>query len=127
MNYSKIDNLRLQKKVSIRLFSKAIGMSGPGYAKMIANQSCDVATLEAIAKYYKVPVSYFFEDETGDNEILEPETKYKHCKECAIKLEKISELQELLLKKDNELIDSQRNYISLMNEYTSYKGNRHCG
>ena len=102
-------------------------MSDTGYAKMMANQSCDVATLEAIAKYFKVPVSYFFEDEKYENEIFEPETGYKHCKECSIKLQKINELQELLLKKDNELIDSQRDYISVIEEIQNIKGNRHCG
>lgn len=83
MNYNKIIELQQQKKVSNRKLAETIGMSDVGYGKMLANESCDVRTLEAIAKFFKVPINYFFENFQND---YNPEC------DCNEKQKKINEL-----------------------------------
>ncbi len=127
LNYKKIKELQLQKKVSNRKISKSIGMTDVGYGKMLDNKTCDVATLEAIARFFKVPVKYFFEEVELVCELNDPEIEYYICENCIEKQKKLDGAYELLKHKDNELIDYQRKYINLLEEMQNIKGNRNCG
>lgn len=111
MNYNKIKELQQQKKVSNRKIAKAIGMSDVGYGKMLENNSCDVETLEAIATFFKIPVSYFFDNEDL-NQLQEKVENYKitriDCIEC---IKKQKTIDELTLERDAlrvELIELYR-------------------
>lgn len=65
MNYNRLQELVDGTKVGKIDFYKSIKMSKVGFDKMVKQKSCKVATLEAIARYFSKPISYFFTDETG--------------------------------------------------------------
>lgn len=91
MNYNKIKELQEQNKVSNREISKKIGMSDVGYGKMLDKKTCDVATLESIADFFKVSVCEFFENE--DPEQLKNKDKQNElCLDCEKKQEEIDRL-----------------------------------
>lgn len=105
MKYNKIVELQKQKKVSNRKIAESIGMSDVGFGKMLTNESCDVRTLEAIAKFFKVPVSYFFEDFSNDiNQDCDCEEKQRKIEELTAERDSymrkyIECLEDLALKK----------------------------
>ncbi len=68
MNYRKIRKLQEITKVSNRKIAKYLQMSDVGYGKMLDNETCTVATLEAIASFFKKPVSYFFDEKLSNEE-----------------------------------------------------------
>lgn len=88
MNYNKIKILQEQEKVSNRKIAKEIGMSDVGYGKMLDKKSCDVATLEAIARFFKVSVSYFFDEDEKQPDVNEL------CPDCNQKQKEIDKLKE---------------------------------
>jgi len=114
LNYNKLEILREQKKVNKRKIAKQINMSDVGYAKMIENKSCDVATLEAIANYFKVPITYFFDKDENEVNLGEPEEKYNSCPNCKLKQAEINRL-----KADNEVL--QRKYTSCLEDLLGKK------
>lgn len=95
MEYSRIETLRKQNKVSKKEIAKHLNMTAMGYSKMIENKTCTVSTIELIAKFYNVPVGYFF---TDDNNILyEPNVEYnRRCNGCEQKDELIKQLKQHL-------------------------------
>jgi transcriptional regulator with XRE-family HTH domain len=74
-NILKIKSLLTEKKITIQEFSRAINVSRPTVANYFNGRSkIDVYTIEDIASYLDVPVSYFFEEPT--NEVKEPAGAY---------------------------------------------------
>ena len=53
MKYSKIEELRMLKNISIRKIAKELEMSDTGYTRMIQNETCTVSVLERIANYFQ--------------------------------------------------------------------------
>jgi len=51
------------RKLTIRDFAGKIGVSEPGIHNMFRSQDMKVSTLQKIADFFEVPVTYFFDDE----------------------------------------------------------------
>lgn len=99
MDYSKIRVLMLKHNYNNNSFSKAIGMSTPGFKASIEKGTLTVQNLESICKVFNVPISYFFEN---DDFLQEPDIRYrKQCKECLKKDGKIELLTKLLKDKED--------------------------
>jgi transcriptional regulator with XRE-family HTH domain len=62
MNYEKLRELIKKENLSQNQMAKNFGMSAPGYKEMLEKKSLKVKNLEKIADYFKVPVSYFFDE-----------------------------------------------------------------
>jgi transcriptional regulator with XRE-family HTH domain len=88
MNYKKLNDLIRENNLTQNKAAAAFGVSSPGLREMIDNKTMKVETLEKIAKYFNVPVSYFF-DEDPCNELNEPPATYNKaqiiCPLCAEK------------------------------------------
>lgn len=109
MNYQLIDKLIKEKDLTRSGFAIKMGWSPTGFSQMINNRTMKVETLEFIAKYFNVPVSYFFDEliPCDINQVAEPSVEYvKPCSLCKEKdktimvMEKyIDDLEEQLGKK----------------------------
>ncbi len=62
MNYNKIRELCVDKRISLRKLAAKIEMSQPGFMRMLKSESMSVSTLEKIAKALKTPPGDFFDD-----------------------------------------------------------------
>jgi transcriptional regulator with XRE-family HTH domain len=100
MNYSKIRQLQKMNKVSNREISVVVGLTDTGYGKMLENETCTVSTLEKIATYFKVPVSYFFDLEEKPQAYKPIETKVDvaedGCPFCRLKDDVIASQKETI-------------------------------
>lgn len=94
VNYNRIRELRYQNKVTEEELAAAIGLSIGGYQKMMKLETCTVSRLETIADFFKVPVTYFFEEDLPSNydpraekkqTVKEKRGSYLNCKDCAEK------------------------------------------
>lgn len=108
MNYEKLKGLIRKENLSQNKAATAFKMSSPGFSEMMAKQTMKVDTLEIIAKYFNVPVSYFFDEIDA---VSEPYEKYKiirnDCQECISKEKQIEALTKALDAKD-ELLEMYR-------------------
>lgn len=98
MDYSKLKKLQEVAGTNIN-FADKIGMSEQGVANMIKNRTMTVQRLEHICITFKVPITYFYEDE--NHELREPTPEYSS---RYAKLEaKLEMLQDMLRDKDEEI------------------------
>lgn len=67
-NLKRIKDLCSEKKVSFSELCSAINIGESGLYRMIQANSTKIETLEQIAKFFDVPISYFFDDEKGNDE-----------------------------------------------------------
>ena len=116
MDYSKIKYLQRSNKVSEVGMGDILGISGPGFTKMMINKTCTVEYLEKIADHFKKPITYFFDREEKANEVSEPGIKYFNCPECIKKQKTIDELTT-----ERDLLR-----VELLEIYRSKKG-QDCG
>jgi transcriptional regulator with XRE-family HTH domain len=63
LKYSRIKELSRVKKLRIEDLAAKIGMTAPGFHKMIKNETITVETLEKISKVLGVSMAYWFDDE----------------------------------------------------------------
>jgi len=111
-----------QNKLSIRKLCSELGITEVGFAKMFKNDSLKVATLDKIAKYFNVPVSYFFEEgevkvgtviQNGTNGIMINNGNVQHFSNM-----KEAEKEVEYLKKENEhlraLVESKQETIDAL-------------
>ena len=124
MDYSKIIEIQKETKVSNREIAKYLKMSGVGYGKMLDNHTCTVATLEAIATYFKKDITYFFikdkvvyPENHPDLDIINDKPispKYKKCTdpECI----EDREILESKIKLQNKVIDLLEEKIEKLEE-----------
>lgn len=63
--FSRLDELKLQHKYSNEDIATGIGMSRGGFETMVKKGDMKVSTLIDLSKFFKVPVSYFFEEDKG--------------------------------------------------------------
>jgi transcriptional regulator with XRE-family HTH domain len=68
MKYSKLENLRKEKKVTYQNLADHLGISRQGLSKMIKNKTCTVEVLERLADYFGVSILWFFDKETPAEE-----------------------------------------------------------
>ena len=100
MNYEKIEQLIKKENLTQNKAAAAFGMSSPGFKEMLDNKTMKVETLEKIAKYFNVPVSYFFEDgekltpsQVPDLPVDIVKEPYTVCRLCNEKDKRIAELE----------------------------------
>ncbi|MCY1720213.1 helix-turn-helix transcriptional regulator [Prolixibacteraceae bacterium Z1-6] len=78
MNFKKLEDLKESRKVNFEELSKITGKSVGGLKKMWTNRKVSVEVLEKLAKYFKMPIAYFFDEsnaprsvqQVGDNNIF---------------------------------------------------------
>jgi transcriptional regulator with XRE-family HTH domain len=108
----KIKQLLEKRKRTQDELAKAIGVS----LKTISNYLNGITNIEAnkipdVARFLKVPVSYFFEDTDMQNLLIEPDSTYerKDCEICKSKDKTIAALEEniVLLKGQIEFLKKQ--------------------
>ena len=102
----KIKTLQKNTKVSTEELAVVIGLSKVGLEKIFRLKSCKVSTLEKLANYFKVPVSYFF-DEPQLKTLVAEETlnvAYEPCPNCAAMQAKIDKLNDDLIASQKETI-----------------------
>ena len=59
---NRIKKLIDDKKISIKKFAEDVGLSEQGIHKMFRSYDMKVSTLQKIADYFNVPITYFFDD-----------------------------------------------------------------
>lgn len=59
----KIELLMMERKVTMVKLSSIVGMSRHGLKDALLNHTLKVKTLIDIAEHFKVPVTYFFDDQ----------------------------------------------------------------
>lgn len=60
---NKIRMLCDKKKVTLKKLATEIDVSETGFSQMLSNKSMKISTLQDIANYFQVPMTWFFEDE----------------------------------------------------------------
>ena len=69
MHYiNKIEFLQNQKKVTQQELADGINITRSGLQKMLQSADMKVSTLQAIADFFKVPITYFFEENSSSTE-----------------------------------------------------------
>lgn len=151
MNYSRIEKLRKNRRVTLEELAEALHMTKNGYEKMIKQESCKVSTLESIAKYFEVPVIYFYEEESDNNEasnkshntpyseiehhnlIIDPKVTTYSCSDCIQKEKLIQVLNEVINSKQETIdsqkvaIETQRNLIATLQGDDAKNSAQNCG
>jgi transcriptional regulator with XRE-family HTH domain len=75
-NLSKIRYLMEQKNIKVSDLCGKLNITRQQLYHIIKSNTTSINTLENIAKEFKVPISYFFDDDT--NEVQEPPGEYKN-------------------------------------------------
>jgi transcriptional regulator with XRE-family HTH domain len=68
MNYNRIKKLMEDNKVTAQMLCANTKISISGFWKMLEKETMKVKTLEQIADYFNVSISYFFDDDVSDND-----------------------------------------------------------
>lgn len=115
MNYIKLKEEIGKLKISEKAFLKEycdIGVQG--FNKAIKNNTLSIRSLELISKGLNFPMSYWWQDKSGD--VNDPTMQYGNRYEGEINALKmlIKELQELK-QKNNEKLDQQEAEIKMLN------------
>jgi len=58
-------------KLTIREFAEKIGISEPGIHNMFRTHDMKVSTLQKIADYFDVPITFFFDDIDTKNQTVD--------------------------------------------------------
>jgi len=66
LHINRIRKLIDDKKLTIRDFAEKIGVSEPGIHNMFRSHDMKVSTLQKIADFFEVPITYFFDEENVD-------------------------------------------------------------
>jgi DNA-binding Xre family transcriptional regulator len=112
MIYRKLGELKAQRNVSAEKMGEIIGISGPGYTKMIRERSCRVEYLEKLAKHFNICITEFFDDELKiTQERQEPNENY-FIKELLNEKERYIQR----LEKDIKLLESEINWYRSVKE-----------
>lgn len=124
-NLLKIKGLLKENKMSLRKLAADVGITEQGLQKLIRENSTKVDTLEAIARIFKVPVSYFFDNESptngnaatvkGDNNLLiggdnhGTINKLSRCEQNVELLKmQVEHLKSHLAEKEKQILDKER-------------------
>ena len=80
MDYSKLWSLINQAELSKSAAGRIAGLSPQGFITMMERETMTVSTLETFARYFKKPISYFFEESIGFNDTDEKKIEYDKVK-----------------------------------------------
>ena len=78
MNYSRITLLKDQHRTQRKEMAELLGVTTAGYDNMMKKETFTVKNLEIIANYFKVPITYFFDENKTLTQTEEP----GNCIEC---------------------------------------------
>ena len=68
---NRIRKLLDDKNLTIREFAGKIGVSEPGIHNMFRTHDMKISTLQKMADYFDVPITYFFEDLDTKNQTVD--------------------------------------------------------
>lgn len=106
-NLSNIRELCIQKNITLKELSEEIGISQNGLQRILKDNSTRIDTLEKIASFFEVPITYFFQDdEEGVSETVELKTENENLKK------RIAELEE-------ELLEDKRTIVKFLTDQGS--------
>ena len=108
MNYKKINNLINESKLSKQEISNQCGFSRPTLDAVLKCADVKVSTITALSAFFKVPVSYFFDEDMGhinQNGKGNAASVYGNAivGELEIKDKEIEHLQQLLEEKERTI------------------------
>ena len=63
---NKIRKLIDDRNLTVKKFAEKIGVSEPGIHNILRSHDMKVSTLQKIADFFEVPITYFFDDDTDD-------------------------------------------------------------
>lgn len=108
----KIDDLIKKKGVRKSDFLLEIGMSNSGFNDTLKNGSIKVSILEKIAKYFSVPITYFFEDEGEYKLAPDKDTSQKYIEHLE---NEVKFYRDLLIKKTSQIAGCFLALVQLLN------------
>ena len=68
---NRIRKLIDDKNLTVRDFAEKIGVSEPGIHNMFRTNDMKVSTLQKIADYFDVPITFFFDDIDAKNQTVD--------------------------------------------------------
>ena len=104
MLYNKLKSLQTKENLTNDQVAKAVGKSRTWYADIFRLENIRVDDLESLAEYYDVSINYFFKTEYPTND----------------RTSTITESNPIKIKNMTNLIESQKDVISLLKEKVSY-------
>ena len=104
MLYNKLKSLQTKENLTNDQVAKAVGKSRTWYADIFRLENIRVDDLESLAEYYDVSINYFFKNEYPTND----------------QASTITESNPIKIKNMTNLIESQKDVISLLKEKVSY-------
>lgn len=130
---SQIEKLIHEKGLKSKEVAKGLNMTPVNLSKILRKESIDSALLERFAKYFNVPISYFFEDQKGasavnmgegnmalagsGNNFFGESGQPSNTNSKNIELEqKVQHLTELLKQKDIIIAEKERLINTLLKE-----------
>lgn len=116
MNYNVLRKLIAEKRLQRKEVAKILEMTPSGFDHMMTNETMSVKVLQKACEHFRVPVSYFFENDSNTivNESIATYTKQNPTREQTINL--LLEQNNLVVKQVSDLI-----YIQKMNADTINK------
>lgn len=100
-----IDDLLKERKITAKELFITIGMTQTGYRQMFERGTMKVSTLQKIAAFFNLPITYFFNQTNTENKAAgdaDYKEKYLECVE-----------EQLRLLKENADLKSKSPHISL--------------
>lgn len=117
MDYTKITMLKNRSRISVKMMASVLDVTVSGYYYVINNQTLTVKQLINLAKYFKVPITYFFPNESPQPIVNEKSPKYGNkCENCESYLLEIDILRRQLKDKDQSLAELNREIGRLMSK-----------
>lgn len=115
MEYKKLEIIQDWKKLTDQEMGDIVGILNSGYRKMINKRSCRIDYLEKIARYFEIPLMWFWEPIRSENEDPSKIT-LKECRNanCILEKEKMKMEIEDLRTENKKLLDTLYN-LSMKN------------
>lgn len=103
---AKIKQLCREHNVTQKQLYSELGVTDSGMRKMFARNSCEVAFLEKIAEYFKIPIGVFFDSREGNIENImaaDNSTAFKGNGNTVLNESGSERFLDLLTKKDEQI------------------------
>lgn len=125
MNYKRLESLREQQKITRDTLAKVVGKTRQWYSDVLKFRNLKIEDLESFAKYFNVPITYFFDDDK-DHPPYQP-NQFEEESVSYLKIEEMNQLKaamEDVIKAKNQTIKSLEKQIELLEEKTNYLESR---
>ena len=104
LDYNKIGRLIEDKNITKTFIAKKLGMTREGFSRSLKDHNFKISTLEIVSEILEVSPAYFFKTEYPTND----------------RTSTITESNLIKIKNMTNLIESQKDVISLLKEKVSY-------